>query len=200
MFEQIIEMFRNLTPILWVSQITGIIGFIIILISYQFDKKKYILISTLGLVFLLAEQVIALLIANSISLFINIWRNILMFYFLEKKNKELPNYMILILLGLNWTTTLIYIHSIHAALEIFNYLPIIATTIQTIGQNSKNYYVVKLTILIGEACYIAYFALAGLPFSMFRELVLTGSAIISLVVLFIKDLKNKKVGVLNEKG
>ena len=49
MWQSIISSFENLTPLLWVSQICGIIGFILICISYQFDRKRFLLISSFSL-------------------------------------------------------------------------------------------------------------------------------------------------------
>ena len=193
MWQSIISSFENLTPLLWVSQICGIIGFILICISYQFDRKRFLLISSFSFVFFALESGCALLYANLIVSSICLIRNILMFIFFVYKKEELPKYMLFILLGVMWIGEFILM-GITRTFNIFDYcLPPLISTFSTFTQNSKKYYIVKIGATIHETGFLIYYIIYQLPFSILRQAILVISALVSLVVIFIKYVKNRKV-------
>ena len=65
----IVDAFKDLSPILWASQICGLIGLVIIFISYLFKKKKFLMIGTASFIFFILEQAFATLYSNLIVLF-----------------------------------------------------------------------------------------------------------------------------------
>ena len=193
MWQGIISSFENLTPLLWVSQICGIIGFILICISYQFDRKRFLLISSFSFVFFALESGCALLYANLIVSSICLIRNILMFIFFVYKKEELPKYILLILLGVMWIGEFILM-GITRTFNVFDYyLPPLISTFSTFTQNSKKYYIVKIGATIHETGFLIYYIIYQLPFSILRQAILVISALVSLVVIGIRFFRNKKV-------
>ena len=193
MWQSIISSFENLTPLLWVSQICGIIGFILICISYQFDRKRFLLISSFSLFFFALESGCALLFANLIVSSMCLIRNILMFIYFVYKKEELPKYMLFILLGVMWIGEFILM-GITKTFNVFDYyLPPLISTFSTFTQNSKKYYIVKIGATIHETGFLIYYFIYQLPFSILRQAILVLSALISLVVIGIRCFRNKKV-------
>ena len=183
MWQSIISSFENLTPLLWVSQICGIIGFILICISYQFDRKRFLLISSFSLFFFALESGCALLFANLIVSSMCLIRNILMFIYFVYKKEELPKYMLFILLGVMWIGEFILM-GITKTFNVFDYyLPPLISTFSTFTQNSKKYYIVKIGATIHETGFLIYYFIYQLPFSILRQAILVLSALISLVVI-----------------
>lgn len=193
MIEEIKSVFDGLTPILWASQICGIIGFIIIVISYQFDRKKFLLISGFAYIFFVLEQILAGLYSNMIVSVLGFIRNMLIIFFLIKKQKEMPNYFIYILLAITWIIEIIFFAIDGAALRNFeNYLPPLLVTIYTLVANNKNYYILKAGAFVQEAGFMAYYLLNGLPFSFLRQLILVISIMVSVIIMLIKSKKEKQ--------
>ena len=193
MWQSIISSFENLTPLLWVSQICGIIGFILICISYQFDRKRFLLISSFSFVFFALESGCALLFANLIVSSMCLIRNILMFIYFVYKKEELPKYMLFILLGVMWLGELILM-GITSSFDVFDYyLPPFISTFSSFTQNSKKYYIVKLGAIIHETGFLIYYIIYQLPFSILRQAILVISALVSLIIIGVRYFKYKKV-------
>ena len=195
MWQSIISSFENLTPLLWVSQICGIIGFILICISYQFDRKRFLLISSFSFVFFALESGCALLYANLIVSCICLTRNILMYIFFVYKKEELPRYMLFILLGVMWLGEFILM-GITRTFNVFDYyLPPFISTFSTFTQNSKKYYIVKIGATIHETGFLIYYIIYQLPFSILRQAILVISALVSLIIIGVNYYKNKKIDI-----
>ena len=190
--EEIIRSFTNLTPILWASQIAGFLGLITIGTAYLFDKKKFLAISCLAFVFFILEQVLASLYSNLIVSGICLIRNLLMFIFLFKANKELPIYMLVILVLLMWTGVITYM-AISNTFDVWdNYLPPAIVTMSTVTQNNKNDYVVKVGATLHETGFLLYYLVYQLPLSIFRQGVLIIAALVGIGILIYKDIKKRK--------
>ena len=181
----IIDSFKDLTIPLWISQISGFIGLIIIFISYLFKKKKFLMIATTSFIFFIIEQAFALLYSNLIVSSICFIRNIIMLVYLLKKNKELPRYIVYSLIGVMWIGIIIYM-AITNTFNVFdNYLPPLIVTMSTITQNFKNEFVVKIGALFHESGFLVYYLIYHLPLSIFRQIVLVIATLIGLILLII---------------
>lgn len=187
--ELIIDSFRGLTIPLWISQISGLIGLIIIFISYLFKKKKFLMIATFSFIFFIIEQAFALLYSNLIVSSICLIRNVLMLIFLIKKDKELPKYIIYSLIGVMWLCIIIYMAITDTFALFDNYLPPFIVTISTITQNFKNEFVVKIGALFHESGFLIYYSIYHLPLSIFRQAVLVLATLIGLIILIIHYFK-----------
>ncbi len=192
MIDEIIKSFTDLTPMLWVSQIAGLIGLITIGIAYLFDKKRFLLIGTISFVFFIIEQAFALLYSNLIVSSVCFIRNILMVIMLYKYNKELSKYLIIALLVVMWSGVLIYMGISNTFGVWDNYLPPAIVTMSTITQNSKNEYVVKGGSTLHETGFLIYYLVYRLPLSVLRQGILVIAALIGIGILVYKSVKNKK--------
>ena len=134
-FVEFIESFKNLTPILWVSQIAGLIGLLIVGVAYLFEKRKFLAISTIAVLFFIVEQSCALLYSNLIVTTSCLIRNILMYVFLVKSNKEVPLYILGLLLVLMWAGIITYLAISQTFDQWDNYLPPAIVTMSTFTQN-----------------------------------------------------------------
>jgi hypothetical protein len=191
MWNAIVESFSNLTPILWVSQIMGLIGLAIIGVSYLFKKKTFLIISTISFVFFVFESIFAGLWVNMISTTTCLIRNVLMTIFLIRKDKELPRYVIYILLSMMIITEFIYM-GVTSTLGIWdNYLPICLVIFSTFTQNSKNEYIVKEGALVHETGFLVYYICYNLPFSILRQIILVVSCLVGLILLIVHNNKNR---------
>ena len=194
----IIESFKNLTPLGWASQISGLIGLIVIFISYLFRKKKFIVIATISFIFFILEQAFAFLYSNLIVSSICFIRNVLMVIFLLKSNKELPKWLIYSLIGVMWILVIIYM-AITNEFDVFdNYLPPLIVTMSTITQNFKNEFVVKIGALLHESGFLVYYLIKNavnndLPLSIFRQICLVVATLIGLLILIIHYRKKDYV-------
>ncbi len=196
MLEKILDSFRDLTPILWVSQIAGLIGLILVCISYQFDKKKYLAISVIAFSFFVIEQVCAVLVVNVIVTIAGLLRNLLIALYIKRKNeKTVPQRQLWCLVGIMWV-------AVFAAMGIMtlatnknefadwtNYLPLVLVSIFSILINNKNYYLCKLGAFIQEGGFLVYYAIFRLPVSALRQAILTTSVIVSVIIMIVKDIK-----------
>ena len=186
----IFDSFNNLTPLGWASQICGLIGLVIIFISYLFKKKKFMIIATISFVFFILEQSFAFLYSNLIVSSICFIRNILMVIFLLRFNKELPRSVVYSLIGLMWILVIIYM-AITNEFNVFdNYLPPLIVTMSTITQNFKNEFVVKIGALLHESGFLIYYLIKNsvnhdLPLSIFRQVCLVVATLIGLVIIII---------------
>ena len=118
-----------------------------------------------------------------------------MFIFFVYRKEELPKYILFILLGVMWIGEFILM----GATKTFNvfdyYLPPLISTFSTFTQNSKKYYIVKIGATIHEAGFLIYYIIYQLPFSILRQAILVISALVSLVIIVIKYIKNRKMNV-----
>lgn len=202
----IIDSFKDLSPLGWASQICGLIGLIIIFISYIFKKREFIVIASISFIFFILEQAFAFLYSNLIVSSVCFIRNILMVIFLFKSNKELPKWLIYSLIGLMWLLIIIYM-AITNSFNVFdNYLPPIIVTMSTMTQNFKNEFIVKIGALLHESGFLLYYLIMNaktheLPLSIFRQVILVIATIIGLIiliVLYIKKYKSQKEDINTE--
>lgn len=189
MWNSIVESFSNLTPILWASQIMGLIGLAIIGVSYLFKKKTFLILATISFIFFVLEQVFAGLWANTICTIACLVRNILMTMFLLIKKKELPQYIIYILMGIVIVSEFTYMGITNTFGVWDNYLPLCLFVMSTFTQNSKNEYVVKLGALVHESGFLVYYICYNLPFSIMRQIILVITCSIGLILLIIHNHK-----------
>ena len=192
MIDEIIKSFTDLTPILWVSQIAGLLGLITIGIAYLFDKKRFLAIATIAFVFFIIEQVLAALYSNLIVSATCLIRNLLMFIMMSKYNKELSKYIVVALIVLMWSGVIIYMAVSNTFGVWDNYLPPAIVTMSTITQNNKNEYVVKVGSTLHESGFLVYYLVYRLPFSIFRQVVLIIAALIGMGILIYKNVKKNK--------
>lgn len=192
MIDEIIKSFTDLTPILWVSQIAGLLGLITIGIAYLFDKKRFLAIATIAFVFFITEQVLAALYSNLIVSATCLIRNLLMFIMMSKYNKELSKYIVVALIVLMWSGVIIYMAVSNTFGVWDNYLPPAIVTMSTITQNNKNEYVVKVGSTLHESGFLVYYLVYRLPFSIFRQVVLIIAALIGMGILIYKNVKKNK--------
>lgn len=192
MIDEIIKSFTDLTPMLWVSQISGVIGLITLGIAYLFDKKRFLAIGSLSFVFFIIEQAFALLYSNLVVSSVCFIRNILMFIMMVKYKKELSKYIVLALLVVMWSGVLIYM-GISNTFNIWdNYLPPAIVTMSTITQNNKNEFVVKGGSAIHETGFFIYYLAYRLPLSILRQGILIIATLVGIGILIYKRVKNKK--------
>ena len=191
-FVEFIESFKNLTPILWVSQIAGLIGLLIVGVAYLFEKRRFLAISTIAVLFFIVEQSCALLYSNLIVTTSCLIRNILMYVFLVKSNKEVPLYILGLLLVLMWAGIITYLAISQTFDQWDNYLPPAIVTMSTFTQNNKNEYVVKIGSAAHETGFLIYYIIYMLPVSILREAILIIAALIGLALIIIKNIKKKK--------
>lgn len=192
MIDEIVKTFEGLTPILWVSQISGLIGLLIIGIAYLFKKKAFIAIGIAAFIFFIIEQACAGLVSNLIVSTTCLIRNIFMLILLIKKNEELPRKILFIFIGIMWALVLTYMAITKTFNAWDNYLPPAIVTMSTITQNSKNEFVVKIGALFHEGGFLLYYSIYHLPFSMLRQGILVIACLIGIVILVIKTIKYKK--------
>jgi hypothetical protein len=198
MWDIIRSSFEDLTVNLWISQIAGLIGLIVIGISYLFKKKKFIAIATISFIFFIIEQAFAALYSNLIvssSCFI---RNLLMVYFLFKKKKELPKGIVFGLLGVMWISILIYLGFSNTFSKWDNYLPPLIVTMSTITQNNKKEIVVKLGALLHEGGFLAYYLVYHLQLSILRQIILVVACFIGLVFIIVQMIKRSTKDVVKD--
>ena len=191
-FVEFIESFKNLTPILWVSQIAGLIGLLIVGVAYLFEKRKFLAISTIAVLFFIVEQSCALLYSNLIVTTSCLIRNILMYVFLVKSNKEVPLYILGLLLVLMWAGIITYLSISQTFDQWDNYLPPAIVTMSTFTQNNKNEYVVKIGSAAHETGFLIYYIIYMLPVSILREAILIIAALVGLALIIINNVKKKK--------
>ena len=193
-----IDAFKGInTPYLWISQISGLIGLVVIFISYLFKKKKFLAIASISFIFFILEQAFAVLISSLIVTCVCFIRNILMLILLLKEEKPLPKWLVYGLIGLMWVGVIIYMCVAHEFNKFDNYLPALIVTMSTITQNFKNEYVVKVGSIFHEGGFLVYFIIQQLPFSIFRQICLVIATTIGLCLIIYKNYKEKKCLVEN---
>ena len=192
MIQEFLDSFNNLTPILWASQICGLVGLVFIFVSYQFKKKTYFILASISMLFFFLEQALAGLFANTIVTTGALIRNVVLAIYVCKGKEKSPDWFIYILIGLVWISEFI-LFIINNSIGVWdNYLPPILWSIATITSNNKNYYVLKLGMLVHEIGFLVYYAIYGLPFSVMRQAILAASIIVSLIVMIIRKISQKK--------
>ncbi len=191
--ESIKTMFNGLSVWGWIGQISGLIGFLIVLVSFQCNKKTYCLLAGLSMILFIIESTASIsAMANFSVCVMALIRNLWMFIRLKTGKGEFNRKSIWFLLGLMWVGQIIYMSITNTFLELSSYFTTVTATILTVLQNNKNYYVVKVGILIQESGALALFIICGLPFSIFRQIILVSSVIFSIIVLLIKDMNFRK--------
>ena len=198
MWDIIRRSFEDLTVNLWISQIAGLIGLIVIGISYLFKKKKFIAIATISFIFFIIEQAFAALYSNLIVSSTCFIRNLLMVYFLFKKKKELPKGIVFGLLGVMWVSILIYLGFSNTFSKWDNYLPPVIVTMSTITQNNKKEIVVKIGALLQEGGFLAYYLVYHLPLSILRQIILVVTCFIGLVLILVQMIKRSTKDVVKD--
>ena len=192
MIKEIIDSFQNLTPLLWVSQIAGLLGLITIGIAYLFEKKRFLIFATISFVFFVIEQSFALLYSNLIVSSVCLVRNFVMLILLLKANKELPRYMVFVFVGVMWVGVIIYMIISKSFDKWDNYLPPAIVTMSSFTQNNKNEYVVKVGATLHETGFLIYYLVYSLPVSILRQFILIVAAVIGIIILTAKKMNNKK--------
>ena len=198
MWDIIKSSFEDLTVNLWISQIAGLIGLIVIGISYLFKKKKFILIATISFIFFILEQAFAALYSNLIVSSTCFIRNLLMVYFLFKRQKELPKGIVFGLLGVMWISILIYLGFSNTFSKWDNYLPPLLVTMSTITQNNKKEIVVKIGALLHEGGFFAYYFVYHLPLSILRQIILVIACFIGLVIIIVQMIKRSNKDAIKD--
>lgn len=198
MWDIIRRSFEDLTVNLWISQIAGLIGLIVIGISYLFKKKKFIAIATISFIFFIIEQAFAALYSNLIVSSTCFIRNLLMVYFLFKKKKVLPKGIVFGLLGVMWISILIYLGFSNTFSKWDNYLPPVIVTMSTITQNNKKEIVVKIGALLHEGGFLAYYLVYHLPLSILRQIILVVACFIGLVLIIVQMIKRSTKDVVKD--
>jgi hypothetical protein len=192
MWKFILESFENLSPLAFAGQILGIIGLIIIGIAYLFKKKTFLLLCTISFIFFILEGAFALKIAGTIVAITCFIRNILMCIFLYKWDKQLPRWIVYSLLGVMIIALAIYLVISKEYGVWQHYLPACLVIMSTFTQNSKNEYIVKIGATLHETGFLVWNIVEKLPFAIFREVILVTACFIGIILLIIKDVKNKK--------
>lgn len=192
MLKEIASSFQNLTPILWVSQIAGLIGLVIIGIAYLFKKKGFLAIGIVSFVFFIIEQACAGLVSNLIVSSTCLVRNICMLIVLLKANKELPKPVLLAFILAMWFGVLLYMGITKTFNAWDNYLPPAIVTMSTITQNNKNEFVVKIGAFFHETGFLVYYLIYHLPFSVLRQAILVVACLVGIFLLLYKTIKVNK--------
>lgn len=115
-----------------------------------------------------------------------------MVYFLCKKDKELPKYLVFTLIGVMWALIILYLAYSNTFGQWDNYLPPAIVTMSTITQNNKREVVVKIGALFHESGFLVYYLVYRLPFSVLRQGILVFACLIGLTFLIINMVKSKK--------
>lgn len=193
LFESIKTMFDGLSVWGWIGQISGLIGFLIVLVSFQCKKKTYCLLAGLSMFLFIIESTASVSsMANFSVCVMALVRNLWMYVRLKNGKGEFDKKSIWLLIGLMWTGQIIYMSVTNSFLELTSYFTSVTATILTVLQNNKNYYVVKLGNLIQECGALALFIICSLPFSIFRQIILVSSILLSIVILIINDIRFRK--------
>jgi len=195
--EQIVEMFRNLTPVLWIGQIFGFVGLISYCLSVLLNKKGYFIVSAISYFCYAIEQSVSGLEASALTQIIGLSRSMIFLFFFMDKEKTTPKYIVYILLVSLWGVSLSMMFANGTYTDILNYLPLALVTMDTFAANAKNYYVLKVVLFIHQICYIFYYTYYQLPISIMCQWILTSSIGISIVLSIIKDVRAKKGAKVN---
>lgn len=194
LIKSIKQMFEGLNTWGWIGQISSLVAFIIILISFQCNKKNYCLLAGISMILFLIEATTSITsMANFMVCLISLIRNLWMYIRLKKGYGELTKGAVWGLLAVLWIGQIAYMILTHGFGQITSYFTPVTATILTLLQNNKNYYIVKLGNLIQESGALALFIICGLPFSILRQIILVSSIIISVIIMLIRDSKKNKI-------
>ncbi len=194
LIDSIKDMFVGLSTWGWVGQIAGLVGFVIIFLSFQLSKKNYCLLAGIAMILFLIESTTSVTsMANFTVCLMSLIRNIWMYIKLKKGKGELTKVEVYSLIIFLWVGQLVYMTSTHTFNQLTSYFTPVTTTILTFLQNNKNYYIVKLGNLMQEGGALALYIISKMPFSIFREIILLTSICVSIVVMFVKSKHNKKI-------
>jgi len=175
----------------WLAQLFDLIGFLILIVAYQQSKKHFLIVSALSYIFFALESASILLIdgtntyANIIGNACGISRNIIMLYFLTKKDKEMPLWIAIIILAVNITVNAFFFD------EWYTYIPSLAMVLYTLLAINKNYYILKTGAAINEAMFMGYNFAVGGYVGVIREIILVIAILYSMLHMAIKDGKIK---------
>ena len=193
LWNSIITMFDGLSAWGWVGQICGLIGFSMMLVAFQCNKKNYCLVAGFAMILFIIESTTSKAsMANFMVCLMSLIRNLWMYVRIKKGQGELTNISVWLLLIFMWSGQIFYMTITKSFLEISSYFTVVTSTILTLLQNNKNYYIVKLGNLIQESGALALFIICGLPFSIFRQIILVTSILISVAIMVFNDVKRKK--------
>ena len=175
------------TSVNWLAQLFDIIGFIVFIFAYQQKKNRFVAVSIVAYMFFILESLSILLIdnvntwANIIGTASGIVRNIFMLYFAIKKDKEVPMWIALVILGATWGLNIPFFDS------WYTYIPCVALTICSITAVQKNYYILKVGAMLNESAFIVYnFAVGGYA-GVIREIILVLIIAYSMFNMAVKD-------------
>lgn len=185
----------------WVAQVLDLAGAFILLFAYiQSKKLKFLSISIFAYFFFAAESVVITFSAPDSPRYADIIissvaaiRNIIMIFYLKKKNTEMPLWFALVLLGLTWAANIpFFIPGLFIEeLKWYFFMPCIFLTIFNLAAIQKNFYILKGAAILLEGSYILYNFITGAYIGAIREIVIVISIIISIISMIIKEKKEK---------
>lgn len=185
----------------WVAQVLDLVGAFILLFAYiQSKKLKFLSISIFAYFFFAAESVVITFSAPDSPRYADIIissvaaiRNVIMIFYLKKKNTEMPLWFALVLLGLTWAANIpFFIPGLFIEeLKWYFFMPCVFLTIFNLAAIQKNFYILKIAAILLEGSYILYNFITGAYIGAIREIVIVISIIISIISMIIKEKKEK---------
>ena len=188
----LIQSFQNLDAIGWIGQMAGIAAFVTLTIFYQFERRKFLLLSIISYIFFLIESSCALISPNVVNNIMAIVRNVIMIYFLDKYNSQMPNKYLVIMLSSIWIIDITALIITKRYDNWVNYIAPLSITVLSISYNFKSYYITKIGSFVMEFGMLIIYLVYMLPFSIIRQIILVLSVIISTIIMLIKDIKKKR--------
>lgn len=183
----------------WVAQVLDLAGAFILLFAYiQSKKLKFLSISIFAYFFFAAESVVITFSAPDSPRYADIIissvaaiRNIIMIFYLKKKNTEMPLWFALVLLGLTWAANIpFFIPGLFIEeLKWYFFMPCIFLTIFNLAAIQKNFYILKGAAILLEGSYILYNFITGAYIGAIREIIIVISIIVSIIAMIKKEKK-----------
>ena len=129
LIESIKQMFEGLNTWGWIGQISGLVAFIIILISFQCNKKNYCLLAGISMILFLIEATTSITsMANFMVCLISLIRNLWMYIRLKKGRGELTKGAVWGLLAVLWIGQIAYMIFAHGFGQITSYFTPVSYT------------------------------------------------------------------------
>ena len=183
----------------WVAQVLDLAGAFILLFAYIQPKKlKFLSISIFAYFFFVAESAVITFSAPDSPRYADIIissvaaiRNVIMIFYLKKKNTEMPLWFALVLLGLTWAANIpFFIPGLFIEeLKWYFFMPCIFLTIFNLAAIQKNFYILKVAAILLEGSYILYNFITGAYIGAIREIIIVISIIVSIVAMIKKENK-----------
>ena len=197
-----IELFGSRINVL--SQVAGLVGFILIGIAYQQKKLPFLILSGVAYIVFMGESFFLLgesdTLSNVLGNATSFLRNLLMIFVLVKYNKELPSWASIPFLALYWVGFLLplFTGAVDSLADYawYAYLPPIVTTVYSITAFNKNYYVLKGGALFLESVFMFYHPLTGAYVGGIRQAVLVISIIVSIIRMYRADKAKAQIAAL----